>query len=94
MKVWIIDFFKKNELNQNIENNESSISFEVKNNQTEKSSKEELNDNEEKQNKSSENLNVNKDEIEIEIETTNNEVTLDKKTADLLIKRKDFSIQL
>ena len=90
MKVWIISFFKKNELNQNIENNESSISFEVKNNQTEKSSKEELNDNEEKQNKSSENLNVNKDEIEIEIETTNNEVTLDKKTADLLIKKKGF----
>ena len=90
MKVWIINFFKKNELNQNIENNESSISFEVKNNQTEKSSKEELNDNEEKQNKSSENLNVNKDEIEIEIETTNNEVTLDKKTADLLIKKKGF----
>ena len=90
MKVWIISFFKKNELNQNIENNESSISFEVKNNQTEKSSKEELNDNEEKQDKSSENLNVNKDEIEIEIETTNNEVTLDKKTADLLIKKKGF----
>ena len=90
MKVWIINFFKKNELNQNIENNESSISFDVKNNQTEKSSKEELNDNEEKQNKSSENLNVNKDEIEIEIETTNNEVTLDKKTADLLIKKKGF----
>ena len=90
MKVWIISFFKKNELNQNIENNESSISFEVKNNQTEKSSKEELNDNEEKQNKSSENLNVNKDEIEIEIENTNNEVTLDKKTADLLIKKKGF----
>ncbi len=90
MKVWIISFFKKNELNQNIENNESSISFEVKNNQTEKNSKEELNDNEEKQNKSSENLNVNKDEIEIEIETTNNEVTLDKKTADLLIKKKGF----
>ena len=90
MKVWIISFFKKNELNQNIENNESSISFEVKNNQTEKSSKEELNDNEEKQNKSSESLNVNKDEIEIEIETTNNEVTLDKKTADLLIKKKGF----
>ena len=90
MKVWIISFFKKNELNQNIENNESSISFEVKNNQTEKSSKEELNDNEEKQNKSSENLNVNKDEIEIEIETTNNEVTLDNKTADLLIKKKGF----
>ena len=90
MKVWIISFFKKNELNQNIENNESSISFEVKNNQTEKSSKEELNDNEEKQNKSSENLNVNKDEIEIEIETSNNEVTLDKKTADLLIKKKGF----
>ena len=90
MKVWIISFFKKNELNQNIENNESSISFEVKNNQTEKNSKEELNDNEEKQNKSSENLNVNKDGIEIEIETTNNEVTLDKKTADLLIKKKGF----
>ena len=90
MKVWIISFFKKNELNQNIENNESSISFEVKNNQTEKNSKEELNDNEEKQDKSSENLNVNKDEIEIEIETTNNEVTLDKKTADLLIKKKGF----
>ena len=90
MKVWIISFFKKNELNQNIENNESSISFEVKNNQTKKNSKEELNDNEEKQNKSSENLNVNKDEIEIEIETTNNEVTLDKKTADLLIKKKGF----
>ena len=90
MKVWIISFFKKNELNQNIENNESSISFEVKNNQTEKNSIEELNDNEEKQNKSSENLNVNKDEIEIEIETTNNEVTLDKKTADLLIKKKGF----
>ena len=90
MKVWIISFFKKNELNQNIENNESSISFEVKNNQTEKNSKEELNDNEEKQNKFSENLNVNKDEIEIEIETTNNEVTLDKKTADLLIKKKGF----
>ena len=90
MKVWIISFFKKNELNQNIENNESSISFEIKNNQTEKNSKEELNDNEEKQNKSSENLNVNKDEIEIEIETTNNEVTLDKKTADLLIKKKGF----
>ena len=90
MKVWIISFFKKNELNQNIENNESSVSFEVKNNQTEKNSKEELNDNEEKQNKSSENLNVNKDEIEIEIETTNNEVTLDKKTADLLIKKKGF----
>ena len=90
MKVWIISFFKKNELNQNIENNESSVSFEVKNNQTEKNSKEELNDNEEKQNKSSESLNVNKDEIEIEIETTNNEVTLDKKTADLLIKKKGF----
>ena len=90
MKVWIISFFKKNELNQNIENNESSISFEVKNNQTKKNSKEELNDNEEKQDKSSENLNVNKDEIEIEIETTNNEVTLDKKTADLLIKKKGF----
>ena len=90
MKVWIISFFKKNELNQNIENNESSISFEIKNNQTEKNSKEELNDNEEKQNKSSENLYVNKDEIEIEIETTNNEVTLDKKTADLLIKKKGF----
>ena len=90
MKVWIISFFKKNELNQNIENNESSISLEVKNNQTEKSSKEELNDNEEKQDKSSENLNVNKDEIEIEIEPTNNEVTLDKKTADLLIKKKGF----
>ena len=90
MKVWIINFFKKNELNQNIENNESSISFEVKNNQTKKNSKEELNDNEEKQDKSSENLNVNKDEIEIEIETTNNEVTLDKKTADLLIKKKGF----
>ena len=90
MKVWIISFFKKNELNQNIENNESSISFEVKNNQTKKNSKEELNDNEEKQYKSSENLNVNKDEIEIEIETTNNEVTLDKKTADLLIKKKGF----
>ena len=90
MKVWIIRFFKKNELNQNIKNNESSISFEVKNNQTEKNSKEELNDNEEKQNKSSENLNLNKDEIEIEIETTNNEVTLDKKTADLLIKKKGF----
>ena len=90
MKVWIISFFKKNELNQNIENNQSSISFEVKNNQTEKNSKEELNDNEEKQNKSSENLNVNKDEIEIEIENTNNEVTLDKKTADLLIKKKGF----
>ena len=90
MKVWIISFFKKNELNQNIENNESSISFEVKNNQTKKNSKEELNDNEEKQDKFSENLNVNKDEIEIEIETTNNEVTLDKKTADLLIKKKGF----
>ena len=90
MKVWIISFFKKNELNQNIEKNESSISFEVKNNQTKKNSKEELNDNEEKQDKSSENLNVNKDEIEIEIETTNNEVTLDKKTADLLIKKKGF----
>ena len=90
MKVWIISFFKKNELNQNIENNESSISFEVKNNQTKKNSKEELNDNEEKQYKSSENINVNKDEIEIEIETTNNEVTLDKKTADLLIKKKGF----
>ena len=90
MKVWINSFFKKNELNQNIENNESSISFEVKNNQTKKNSKEELNDNEEKQDKSSENLNVNKDEIEIEIETTNNEVTLDKKTADLLIKKKGF----
>ena len=90
MKVWIISFFKKNELNQNIENKESSISFEVKNNQMEKNSKEELNYNEEKQNKSSENINVNKDEIEIEIETTNNEVTLDKKTADLLIKKKGF----
>ena len=90
MKVWIISFFKKNELNQNFEDNESSVSFEVKNNQTEKNSKEELNDNEEKQNKSSESLNVNKDEIEIEIETTNNEVTLDKKTADLLIKKKGF----
>lgn len=90
MKVWIISFFKKNELNQNLENNESSVSFEVKNNQTKNNSKEELNDNEEKQDKSSENLNVNKDEIEIEIETTNNEVTLDKKTADLLIKKKGF----
>ena len=90
MKVWIISFFKKNELNQNIENNESSISFEVKNNRTKKNSKEELNDNEEKKDKFSENLNVNKDEIEIEIETTNNEVTLDKKTADLLIKKKGF----
>ena len=90
MKVWIISFFKKNELNQNIDNNESSISFEVKNNRTKKNSKEELNDNEEKKDKSSENLNVNKDEIEIEIETTNNEVTLDKKTADLLIKKKGF----
>ena len=39
MKVWIISFFKKNELNQNIENNESSISFEVKNNQTKKNRK-------------------------------------------------------
>ena len=90
MKIWISGLFKKNDLSQNINHDESPISFEIKNKQSKKNTEVDLKNNQEEQNQSFENSNINKDEIEIQIETTNNEVTLDKKTADLLIEKKGF----
>lgn len=90
MKNWINNLFKKSQLSQNFDPSDSSVSFDIKNNQTEKNGDVDLKNHQEKQNKFVENPNAEKDEIEIQIETTNNEVTLDKKTADLLIEKKGF----
>lgn len=90
MKNWINNLFKKSQLSQNFDPSDSSVSFDIKNNQTEKNGDVDLKNHQEKQNKFAENPNAEKDEIEIQIETTNNEVTLDKKTADLLIEKKGF----
>ena len=90
MKNWINNLFKKSQLSQNFDPSDSSVSFDIKNNQTEKNGDVDLKNHHEKQNKFVENPNAEKDEIEIQIETTNNEVTLDKKTADLLIEKKGF----
>ncbi len=90
MKNWINNLFKKSQLSQNFDPSDSSVSFDIKNNQTEKNGEVDLKNHQEKQNKFLENPNADTGEIEIQIETTNNEVTLDKKTADLLIEKKGF----
>ena len=67
MKNWINNLFKKSQLSQNFDPSDSSVSFDIKNNQTEKNGDVDLKNHQEKQNKFVENPNAEKDEIEIQI---------------------------
>lgn len=90
MKTWFSIFFKKKEISENINPNESSIYNEIGNKEDQKISNVELKNTQQKQDKSFENPNIKKDEIEIQVETIKDEVTLDRKTADRLIEKKGF----
>ena len=90
MKTWFSIFFKKKEISENINPNESSIYNEIGNKEDQKISNVELKNTQQKQDKSFENPNIKKDEIEIQVETIKDEVTSDRKTADRLIEKKGF----
>ncbi len=90
MKTWFSIFFKKKEISENINPNESSIYNEIEDKEDQKISDVELKNIQQKKDKSFENLNIKKDEIEIQVETIKDEVTLDRKTADRLIEKKEF----